>query len=64
MAKNELTDGMKIEDGYVVIVKKIVPRLSKSEKSMLLASTGGKETFTHDGKEIHVNLNVYTPKEA
>ena len=58
MAK--LTEGMRIEDGHIVIVKKISPRPSKTGKSMLLASTSGRETFSHEGKDVQVNLNVYT----
>ena len=60
MPKSNLTEGMRIEDGYVVITKRISPRASKSGKSMLLASTNGRETFSHEGKDIEVNLNVYT----
>lgn len=58
MAK--LEEGMRIEDGHIVIVKRITPRQSKSGKSMLLASTSGRETFSHEGKDVQVNLNVYT----
>tara|TARA_R110002020_G_scaffold170646_1_gene360428 strand:- start:1189 stop:1383 length:195 start_codon:yes stop_codon:yes gene_type:complete len=43
----------------IVITFPIVPRKSKSGKSMLLASTGGAESFVHEGKEVKVNLNVY-----
>ncbi len=60
MANKELKEGMSIQDGYVVIVKKILPRASKSGKSMLLASTSGRESFSHEGKDVQVNLNVYT----
>ena len=60
MADKALTEGMKIQDGFVVIVKKIMPRASKSGKSMLLASTAGRESFSHEGKDVQVNLNVYT----
>jgi len=64
MAKNELTEGMKIVDGYLVVVKEVEvePRLSASGKSWIKASTNGRETFVHDGEEIHVNLNAYTMK--
>lgn len=55
-----LEEGMRIVGEHVVIVKRIMPRASKSGKSMLLASTGGAEAFTHEGREIKVNLNVYT----
>ena len=60
MPKANLTEGMRIEGEYVVIVKRIAPRASKTGKSMLLASTNGRETFSHEGKEVQVNLNVYT----
>ena len=58
MAK--LEEGMRIEGDYVVIVKRITPRQSKSGKSMLLASTAGRETFSHEGKDVQVYLNFYT----
>jgi hypothetical protein len=60
MANAKLEEGMRIEGEYVVIVKRITPRASKSGKSMLLASTSGRETFSHEGKDVQVNLNVYT----
>ena len=55
-----LEEGMRIVGEHVVIVKRIMPRASKSGKSMLLASSNGAEVFTHEGREIKVNLNVYT----
>ena len=59
---NKLTEGMRIEDGYLVIVKKLEskPRLSKSEKSWILTSTNGRESLSHEGKDVQVNLNAYT----
>ena len=60
LAKEELKEGMSIVDGFVVIVKRITPRQSKSGKSMLLASTSGRESFSYEGKDVQVNLNVYT----
>ena len=30
-----------------------------SGKSMLLASTRGAETFTHEGMDIQMNINMY-----
>ena len=60
MANQALKEGMRIDGEFVVIVKRITPRASKSGKSMLLASTSGRETFSHEGRDIQVNLNVYT----
>ena len=62
MAK--MTEGMKIVDGYLVVVKKVEvgKRESATKKSWIKASTNGRETFVHDGEEIHVNLNAYTMK--
>jgi len=41
----------------------IVPKLSNSEKSMGLATTGGAETFIHPKHqfEMKMNINVYVP---
>ena len=62
MAK--MTEGMRIEDGCLVIVKKLEekPRESASGKSWIIASTNGRDSFTHEGKEIQVNLNAYNLK--
>ena len=35
------------------------PRISQSGKSMLLATTSGREEFVHDGKTLLENLNAY-----
>ena len=61
MANKVLKEAMYIEDGFVVIVKKIAPRPAKSGKSMLLATTAGTESFSHEDKNVLVNLNVYVP---
>jgi len=57
-------EGAKGEE-YFILVKKISPRKSASGKSMLLVSTNGREAFTHEGREIQVNLNAYSliPKD-
>ena len=47
MANKVLKEAMYIEDGFVVIVKKIAPRPSKAGKSKLLATTSGTESFSH-----------------
>ena len=69
MANKALNEGMKIQDGYLIIVKKISPMRSKSDKSTVIASTRGRETFNHmgasvldiilEGDSIQVNLNAY-----
>ena len=56
----ELEETMRIEGEYFVMVKKISPRKSASGKSLLIASTNGRQSFMHDGKEVQVNLNAYT----
>lgn len=58
-ASKKLTEGMSIEDGHLVIVKKLNPQPSKSGKSLVIASTHGREAFAHDGKTVQVNLNAY-----
>lgn len=59
MAKAKLVEGMRIEDGYLVIIKKLSPVRSKSGKSTVIASTRGRETFTHEDEAVQVNLNAY-----
>jgi len=59
MANKALNEGMKIQDGYLIIVKKISPMRSKSDKSTVIASTRGRETFDHKGDSVQVNLNAY-----
>ena len=59
MAKVALKEGMRIEDGHLVIVKKISPVRSKSGKSTVICSTRGRETFTHEDQAVQVNLNAY-----
>ena len=49
-------------DGNELVLRfPISPRLSKAGKSMLLATTGWAETFTHDGMDIQMNVNIYVP---
>ena len=62
MANVKLEETMRIDGEYFVMVKKISPRESASKKSILLASTNGRESFMHEGKEVMVNLNAYTLK--
>jgi len=64
MVNKALREAMYIEDGFVVIVKKIAPRPAKSGKSVLLATTSGTESFIHEDKNVQVNLNVYVPHVA
>mgnify|MGYP003626997128 FL=1 len=48
-----------VEGDEIVARFKIDPKEAKSGKSMLLASTRGAETFTHEGMDIHMNINMY-----
>ena len=54
-------ESMSIEGEYTVIVMKNSPRLAKSEKSMLLASTGGAKSVTIEGVDVQFNCNIYVP---
>lgn len=58
---SELIGSYSIEDGNMVMRLPIAPRLAKAGKSMLLCSTRGAETFTHDGMDIRMNINCYVP---
>ena len=48
-------------DGNIVCTFPIAPRLAKSGKSMLLATTGGAESIEHDGMDVQSNVNIYVP---
>ena len=48
-----------IKDGNLITVMPIHPEKSKAGKSMLLATTRGRESFEYHGKTVHVNLNAY-----
>ena len=48
----------------IIIRFPLTPGQSKAGKSIVIASTRGRETFTHEGESLHVNLNVYKLKEA
>lgn len=48
-----------IKDNKLIITFPISPVQSKAGKSMLLATTRGRESFEFDGKTVHVNLNAY-----
>ena len=48
-----------VEGDEIVARFKIDPRQAKSGKSMLLASTRVAETFTHEGMDIQMNINMY-----
>jgi len=54
------------EDNSTLTIEMAVsPRPSKSGKTMLLASSGGNQTFTDvvfDGKPLTVGVNAYVPK--
>ena len=53
-----------IKDNMIIIRFPLTPVQSKSGKSIVIASTRGRETFDHDGEQLHVNLNVYKLKES
>ena len=52
-----------IKAGYLHCKVKIEPVTSKSGKSIVIASTRGRDAFVYDGKEVFVNLNAYHSKE-
>ena len=47
----------------ITVRYKIAPALSKKGLSYVIASSRGRDTFNHDGKDIHVNFNAYVMKE-
>ena len=51
------------EGDEIIVRYKIAPALSKAGKSYVIASSRGRDTFSHDGKNIHVNFNAYVMKE-
>lgn len=61
MSTQGSTTKYSIEGNELVMRFPIVPRLSKTEKSMLLATTNGAEKWVHEGMEIAMNINCYVP---
>ena len=59
MVKAKLVERLAIEDGFLIIIKKLNPVRSKSGKSTVICSTRGRETFTHEDKAVQLNLNAY-----
>ena len=57
----ELIGTYELKGDTVVMTFEINPRLAKSEKSMLIFSTGGAETVELDGMEVQMNINAYVP---
>ena len=48
-------------EGTITCTFPVSPRLAKSQKSMLLATTGGAESVLHDGMDVQFNVNIYVP---
>jgi len=59
---NKPTQKFQIVGNEIVIRMPLTPVMSKSGKSIVIASTRGRETFEHEGESLHVNLNVYKLK--
>ena len=62
MANTPQSKKFEIVGNEIVIRMPLQPVLSKSGKSIVIASTRGRESFDHDGELVHVNLNVYKLK--
>lgn len=56
---NNTPKQFEIKGNEIVVRYKLLPTLAKSGKSMVIASSRGRDTFQHDGKSIHVNFNAY-----
>ena len=48
-----------IKGNEIIVRYPIAPVKSGTGKSMTIASSRGKDTFTHDGKTVSVNFNAY-----
>ena len=62
MANKPQSKKFEIVGNEIVIRRPLQPVLAKSGKSIVIASTRGRESFDHDGELVHVNLNVYKLK--
>ena len=51
-----------VKGDEIIVRYKLTPALSKAGKSYVIASSRGRDTFQHDGKNIHVNFNAYVMK--
>ena len=47
----------------IVVRYKLAPYLSKSEKSYVIGTSHGRDTFPWEGKNVHINFNAYVMKE-
>ena len=59
MANKATTKQFEIKGNEIVVRYQIQPTKSKAGKSMVIASSRGRDTFQHDGKNVHVNFNAY-----
>ena len=48
-------------DSHIICKYPISPRMAKTGKSMLLATTRGAESIPHDGVDVQFNVNIYVP---
>ena len=48
-----------INGDEIVVRYKIMPVKSKAGKSMVIASSRGRDTFPWEGKNVHINFNAY-----
>ena len=51
-----------VEGNTLVMRFPIKPTVSKSGKSVLLATTNGAKVFAYDGYDIQMNVNCYVQK--
>ena len=52
-----------IKDGILTITLAVEPSISKSGKSLVIASTHGnvQTACTHEGQNVTIGVNAYTP---
>jgi len=61
MANKATPVQFEIKGNEIIVRYPLTPTMSATKKSMTIASSRGKDTFTHDGMSVSVNFNAYVP---
>lgn len=62
MANAPKAKQFEIKGDEIIVRYKLAPYLSKSEKSYVIGTSHGRDTFSWEGKNVHINFNAYVMK--
>ena len=60
---NKPAPKFEIDGDEIVVWYKLSPYLSRSEKSYVIGTSHGRDTYQWKGKNVHINFNAYDMKE-